>query len=138
MKQALSLSSKIRNVGNTFLAKKLKEYNFNNLVPSHGDILYVLYNHKKLTMKDIANKIHKTKATVTVLVDKLEKENLVRRVKSSEDSRITYIVLTQKSIELKSVFKKIADELNTMLYKNFTDEEAEQLDFLLEKMLKNT
>ena len=88
MKQALSLSSKIRSVGNTFLAKKLKEYNFNNLVPSHGDILYVLYNHKKLTMKDIANKIHKTKATVTVLIDKLEKENLVKREKSAEDSRI--------------------------------------------------
>ncbi len=138
MKQALSLSSKIRSVGNTFLAKKLKEYNFNNLVTSHGDILYVLYNHKKLTMKDIANKIHKTKATVTVLIDKLEKENLVKREKSAEDSRITYIVLTQKSIKLESVFKKIADELNTMLYKNFTDDEAKQLDMLLEKMLKNT
>ena len=57
MKQVLSLSSKIRSVGNTFLAKKLKEYNFNNLVPSHGDILYVLYNHKKLTMKDIDHKL---------------------------------------------------------------------------------
>ena len=89
-------------------------------------------------MKDIANKIHKTKATVTVLIDKLEKENLVKREKSAEDSRITYIVLTQKSIKLESVFKKIADELNTMLYKNFTDDEAKQLDMLLEKMLKNT
>lgn len=138
MKQALSLSAKIREAGNAFLIKKLKEYRFDNLAPSHGDILAVLYKHEKLTMKEIANKIHRTKATVTVLVDKLEKEQLVKREKSAEDSRITYIVLTQKSIDSKPIFEKIAGELNTMLYKNFTEDEAKQLDFLLEKMLKNT
>ncbi len=137
MKHALSLSSKIREVGNAFLLKKLKENHFENLAPSHGDILFVLYNFQKLTMKDIADKIHRTKATVTVLIDKLEKENLVRREKSTEDSRITYIVLTQKGIISKPIFEEISKELNTMLYKNFTDDEAKQLDLLLEKMLKN-
>lgn len=137
MKQALSLSSKIREAGNAFLIKKLKEHNFESLAPSHGDILYVLCKYQKLTMKDIADKIHRTKATVTVLVDKLEKENLVKREKSTEDSRITYIVLTQKGIDSKLVFEKIAEELNTMLYKDFTRDEAKQLDLLLEKMLKN-
>lgn len=138
MKKALSLSSKIREAGNTFLIRKLKEHHFENLAPSHGDILYVLYKHQKLTMKDIADNIHRTKATVTVLVDKLEQENLVKREKSSDDSRVTYIVLTQKALNAKPVFEKIAQELNAMLYKNFTNDEAEQLDMLLEKMLKNT
>lgn len=137
MKQALSLSSKIREAGNAFLIKKLKEHHFENLAPSHGDILFVLYNNQKLTMKEIADKIHRTKATVTVLIDKLEKENLVKREKSTEDNRITYIVLTQKGIDSKSTFEEIAKELNIMLYKNFTDEEAKQLDLMLEKMLKN-
>lgn len=137
MKQALSLSAKIREAGNAFLIKKLKEQGFENLAPSHGDILAVLYRYEKLTMKEIADKIHRTKATVTVLVDKLEKENLVKREKSAEDSRITYIVLTQKSIHSKPIFEKIADELNAMLYKDFTADEAKLLDSLLEKMLKN-
>lgn len=137
MKRALSLSSKIREAGNAFLIKRLKEQGFGNLAPSHGDILAVLYKYEKLTMKDIADKIHRTKATVTVLVDKLEKENLVKREKSTEDSRITYIVLTQKSIDSKSIFEKISNELNTILYKGFTNDEAKQLDQLLEKMLKN-
>lgn len=137
MKCALSLSSRIREVGNTFLIKKLKEQGFESLAPSHGDILYVLYKYQKLTMKDIADKIHRTKATVTVLVDKLEKENFVRREKSSEDSRITYIVLTKKGIDSKPIFEEIAEELNTMLYKNFTSDEAKQLDLLLKKMLEN-
>ena len=137
MKQALSLSAKIREAGNAFLIKKLKEHSFDNLAPSHGDILSMLYKHEKLTMKDIANKVHRTKATVTVLIDKLEKEQLVKREKSAEDNRITYIVLTQKSIDSKMIFEKIANELNSMLYKGFTPNEAKQLDELLEKMLKN-
>ena len=137
MKHALSLSSKIREAGNAFLIKKLKEHKLDSLAPSHGDILAVLYKYEKLTMKEIAEKIHRTKATVTVLVDKLEKENLVKREKSTQDCRSTYIVLTQKSIDLKPVFEKIADELNSMLYKGFTKDEAKQLDLLLEKMLKN-
>lgn len=138
MKRALTLSSKIREAGNAFLINKLKEQGFDNLAPSHGDILAVLYKYEKLTMKEIADKIHRTKATVTVLVDKLEKENLVKREKSTEDNRSTYIVLTQKSIDLKPVFEKIAEELNAMLYKGFAEDEAKQLDLLLEKMLKNT
>lgn len=138
MKRALSLSSKIREAGNAFLIKKLKEQGLDSLAPSHGDILAVLYKYEKLTMKEIADKIHRTKATVTVLIDKLEKENLVKREKSTADNRSTYIVLTQKSIDLKPVFGKIAEELNAMLYKGFTKEEAKQIDLLLEKMLKNT
>lgn len=138
MRYALSLSSKIREAGNAFLIKKLKEQGLDSLAPSHGDILSVLYKYEKLTMKEIADRIHRTKATVTVLIDKLERENLVKRKKSTEDNRSTYIVLTQKSIDLRPVLEKIAEELNTMLYKGFTKDEAKQLDQLLEKMLKNT
>lgn len=138
MRYALSLSSKIREAGNAFLIKKLKEQGLDSLAPSHGDILSVLYKYEKLTMKEIADRIHRTKATVTVLIDKLERENFVKREKSTADNRSTYIILTQKSIDLRPVLEKIAEELNTMLYKGFTKDEAKQLDQLLEKMLKNT
>ena len=84
-------------------------------------------------MKDIADKIHRTKPTVTVLVDKLEKLDLVKRDKSSEDNRITYIVLTEKGESFRALFEKISKELNTMLYKNLSEEEAETLEKLLEK-----
>ena len=60
----------------------------------------------------------------------------MKRKKLSEDTRITYITLTKKGESLKPVFEKISNELNSMLYKNLSKEEAEQLDYLLEKMLK--
>ncbi len=135
MKKALFLISKIKEKGNRFITEQLQQNGINGLVPSHGDILVVLYQHEKLTMKDIANKIHRTKPTVTVLVDKLEKLGFVKREKSYEDSRVTYIMLTQKGYEFQPVFEKISSDLNSLLYKNLTDEESELIDKLLEKML---
>ncbi len=135
MKQALFLISKIHEKGNRFIIDMLKKNGMKELVPSHGDILSVLYQCEKSTMKDIADKIHRTKPTVTVLIDKLEKLDFVKRIKSPDDNRITYIVLTEKAKQFKVVFEKISKELNNMLYKNLSEEEALKLDKILEKML---
>ncbi len=135
MKQALSLISKIHEKGDKFIVEQLNANGIKELVPSHGDILAVLYQHKKLTMKEIAQKINRTKPTVTVLVNKLEKLGFVKREKSSEDSRLTYILTTQKGDEFKPVFEKISKDLNKMLYKNLSEQEANLLDSLLKKMM---
>ncbi len=135
MKQALSLISKIHEKGDKFIVEQLNANGIKELVPSHGDILAVLYQHKKLTMKEIAQKINRTKPTVTVLVNKLEKLGFVKREKSSEDSRLTYILTTQKGDEFKPVFEKISEDLNKMLYKNLSEQEANLLDSFLKKMM---
>ena len=134
MKKALSLISKIYEKGNRFIINQLNRNGIEGLVPSHGDILAVLYKYEKATMNDIAKKIHRTKPTVTVLVDKLERLGFVQREKSSQDNRITYISLTQKVKSFEAIFKQISEDLNSFLYKNLTSEEAETLDALLEKM----
>lgn len=137
MSNALSLMSKIREIGNSFILATLKENGFPELSPSHGDILAVLYKSDKVTMSDIAKKIHRTKATVTVLIDKLEKLKLIKRDKSAQDTRITYITLTPKGEDLKPLFEKISDELNMMLYKDLTLREIKQLEELLNKIIKS-
>lgn len=135
MKKTLSLISKIQEKGNRFIVGRLRENGIEGLVPSHGDILAVLYYCGKSTMKNIADRIHRTKPTVTILVDKLERQGFVRREKSPEDSRITYILLTSKGEEFRPVFEKISKDLNELLYKNLSDSEAEILDKILEKMV---
>ena len=136
MKEMLSLVSKIHEKGNRFIIEKLKNNGAEGLAPSHGDILVCLYKNGKMTMKDIANCIHRTKPTVTVLVDKLEKLGYLKREASVEDSRSTNIVLTQKGEDFKVIFEKISKELNKMLYKNLSPEESELIEKLLKKILK--
>ena len=138
MKQTLSLISKIHEKGNKFIIQELNSIGVTDLAPSHGDILAMLYQYNKLTMKDIAEKIHRTKPTVTVLVNKLEKLGFVKREKSLEDNRITYIALTDKGLEFKVLFDEISINLNKMLYKNLSDEESLLIDHLLEKMAEES
>lgn len=135
MKNLLSIISKIHEKGNRFIIEQINTNGNEGLVTSHGDILACLYQGNKMTMKDIAERINKTKATVTVLVDKLEKNGYVKREKSTEDSRNTYISLTKKGEDFKPVFEKISKELNELLYKNLSKDEAQILDILLQKMI---
>ena len=134
MSAILSLISKIHEKGNRFIVEELKNNGVEGLVPSHGDILVCLYKNGKMTMKDIANCIHRTKPTVTVLVDKLEKLGYLKREASEEDSRSTNIVLTQKGEDFQSTFEKISKDLNEMLYKNLSPEESELIEKLLRKV----
>lgn len=139
MAQTLSLIAKIHEKGNRFIVEQLEKNGASGLVPSHGDILALLYSQSSsgsLPMKEIAEKIHKTKATVTVLIDKLEKMDFVKRESSPTDSRYTYVSLTEKGKAFQEVFNNISEELNIMLHKNLTHEETDLLESLLQKMIK--
>ena len=134
MRNMLAQISKIHDKGNRFITDELNKNGAVGLVPSHGDILVCLYQNDKMTMKDIADKIHRTRPTVTVLVDKLEKLGYLKREISKEDNRYTYIVLTKKGQDFKPIFEKISEDLNNMLYKNLSEEESDILENLLQKI----
>lgn len=136
MGKALSLISKLHESGSRFIVESLKANGIMDFSPSHGDILAALYTKNRITMKEISSQIHRTKATVSVLVDKLEKTGFVKREKAVEDNRVTYILLTKKGENFREVFNQISKDLNDMLYKNLSDTEALALDLLLEKMIK--
>ena len=67
MKQrnTIFLISKIRENANKFILADLAQHGITNLAPSHGDILACLYQKERVTMKEIADAIHRTKPTVT-------------------------------------------------------------------------
>lgn len=136
-KNSISLISRIREKSSKFITQELEANGIKGVVPSHGDIMAVLFGIEKCTMKDLAQRIHRTKATLTVLVDKLIFLGLVEKEKSNEDSRVTYIKLTNAGLKFKPVFEKISNKLNSTVYKGFTEEEASILENLLEKVNKN-
>lgn len=133
----ISLISRIRENANKFICKELETSGITGIVPSHGDIMAVLFKSHKCTMKELAANIRRTKATLTVLVDKLEKIGYVKREKSSQDSRVTYITLTKKGFDLKPVFEDISKKLNNLVFTDISEKEGETLHKILEKINKN-
>ncbi|MBS4538629.1 MarR family transcriptional regulator [Clostridium sp. D2Q-11] len=121
-----------------FIEDKLREKGIKDLVPSHGNILTVLYeNNGRLTMKEISRLIGKDKSTVTALVNKLLNLEYIEKEKSLKDKRVTYITLTEKGKNIEEVFKSISGEIYQTAYKGFSEEEKEIFLQLLKKINDN-
>ena len=131
---AIALISRIREKSNRFIVRELEEHGITGIVPSHGDILHILLREERCTMTDLAQKIHRTKANVTVLIDKLVECGYVNKEKSAEDNRVTYITLTEKGKSLRPVFFYISKKLNKVAYGGLSDAEAESLETMLQKI----
>ena len=106
MKQTktIFLISKIREKANKFILADLAQHGITKLAPSHGDILACLCQRERVTMKEISDSIHRTKPTVTVLVNKLAELGLVKKFQAEEDSRVIYVELTEQGKALQKLF----------------------------------
>lgn len=133
----IALSSRLAEKANKFIIAELKKYDLSDIAPSHGDILSLLFDGNAYEMSEIAKKIHRTKPTVTVLVEKLEKSGYVQRIKSDTDARFTNVSLTEKGFALKPIFEEISARLNALAYAGLREEEAMLLEILLEKAIVN-
>lgn len=133
---AAATISKIRDAVNKMIVSELERVGIEGLAPSHGDILVFLYQKNRLSVKELAEKIHRKQPTVTVLADKLAKLGYVEKIKSEEDSRVTWIQLTEKGKRLEPIFHSISKKLNDAIYGSLDDSEKEQLESTLENMLR--
>lgn len=129
----------IHNSSNKLIVEELKKHNLEGLAPSHGDILVHLYEHEDgVPMNKITASINKDKSTVTALVNKLEKLELLEKFKNENDSRSTMVKLTKKGLDTKPiVMENISKKLLDITYENFTKKEKELVCKLLEKIKDN-
>lgn len=128
-----SNAAKLRALGNAFVVDSLEKAGLKGIVPSHGDVLKQLFDKKVCSMTELARSIGRTKSTVTVLVEKLEREGYVCRVPNESDNRGVWVQLTEKGLALKPVFEGISDGLVTLVSQKLSAQERAALDKLLRK-----
>lgn len=63
-------------------------------------VIEALYHLGSLSQKDLAAKILKSQRNITMVIDNLEKRELVRRERNAEDRRYLYVHLTPAGREL--------------------------------------
>ena len=139
IKSIISVISNIHNNANKLIISELKKHKLDGLAPSHGDILVMLYqNENGVAMNKLSTSINKDKSTLTSLINKLEKMQLIVKFKNENDSRSTLIKLTKKGLDTKPIIMdNISNKLLEKTYKNFSNKEKEQVLFLLNKIKSN-
>ena len=134
---AVMLMGRIHDLTQKWLRGELFAAGLSGIVPSHGDVLALLFMKGEATMHELAAFAHRTKPTTTVLVDKLEEMGLVRRAQSEDDARSTVVALTAEGASLRRSFKAISKKLVLRVYSPLSKDEGEMLEKLLNKVLSN-
>ncbi len=135
--QITSLISQIHAKTSSFLKNELKERGFPELVSSHGYILFQLSKHEKMTMSEITAAIHRDKSTTTALIKKLESEGYVQKKTCCNDSRVTWISLTEKSHAYTDAIQDISKALSDCCCAGLSDEEKQTIYTLLSRIADN-
>ena len=132
---AVMLMGRIHELTQKWLRGELASAGLPGVAPSHGDVLALLFMKGEATMHELAAFAHRTKATTTVLVDKLEAMDFVRRAESGDDARTRVVVLTKRGEALKEDFERISSKLVSMVYAPIGKTGGEKLERLLNKVL---
>ena len=102
-----------------------------NLTQSQFAVLEALYHLGALCQGELVQKILKSNANLTTVVDSLEKKNLVRRDRSGSDRRRVTVCLTEVGTEvIARVFPRHAEIVERELAVLSADEQLQLADLL--------
>ena len=99
-------------------------------------VLLVLWESKNCSIKEIAKVLKLDSPTITPIVQKLEKIDLVKRVRSDKDERVVLVSLTKTGIDLEDQVADIQNKVacKTHLKTKDFNELKETLNQLAETM----
>ena len=104
------------------------------LTSSQYNVLRILRGEgKPLPCLEIADRMLQVVPAMTGLIDRLEKQELVKRHRCSEDRRVIYIHLTDKGAALLRELDAPVVELHRNLMGHLSHDEMKELSRLLEK-----
>ena len=119
------------------LNKLFSEYGLTEFNGEQGKILYYLWKKDGLSSTDISLDTGLAINTLTNMLDKMEKEDLIYRKRGDADKRKKYVFLTEKgkTFELKS--KMATDKMDDIFYKGFSENEIEIFEDMLRRIILN-
>ena len=83
-----------------------------DLTPTQFGILEVLYHKGTMCQKELGEKLLKSGGNITKVIDNLERDNQVRRIRHEKDRRYFQIELTESGKKvIEDVFPKIMNNL---------------------------
>lgn len=104
------------------------------LIPSEFSVLEALYHKGPIKLSEVGRHLLLTSGSVTYVMDKLEKQGLVKRVSCPEDRRAIYAHLTEEGRErIEAIFPAHAECLRQVL-SGLSAEEQEIATVLLRKL----
>lgn len=99
--------------------------------------LYLLYKGRASTLAEMARELQIDPGALTRTLDRLEAKGLCRRVRSTEDRRVSHLSLTDTGQAAAAQVPFVLSEVQNAYLKGFTREEWQLLLGMLSRVLAN-
>ena len=131
------LITRIKQVGGRAFERILSQKKIDVFNGAQGRILYVLWQDNGVPISELSRQTGLATTTLTSMLDRMETAGLVYRDREDKDRRKIRIYLTEKAKGLEEDYNAVSEEMSRIYYKGFSDQEIEQLESYLERILKN-
>ncbi len=115
----------------------LSEKNIDAFNGAQGRILYVLWQEDGISIRSLSIKCGLAITSLTTMLERMEHQGLIRRIQSETDKRKTLLFLTEKAHALKGEYDSVSDEMGSIYYKGFSEEEITRFEECLDRIRKN-
>ncbi|MBQ1643473.1 MAG: MarR family transcriptional regulator [Treponema sp.] len=122
-----TLISQIHQVCQRIWHAVLSRNGLEDLAGARGRVIFALWNEDNIPIKNLVEKTSLDKATLTGIIDRLERDGYVKRIPSPGDKRSTLISRTGKDEIFKSKIPEVSDQQNKLFYKGFPSKKSRTL-----------
>ena len=132
--RALNTYTKLMRASESVTGRVGRKMSDAGLTISQFGVLEALLHKGAMCQRDVAAKILKSTGNITMVIDNLEKQGLVKRERSLEDRRYCTVLLTEKG---RTVIEAAFAEVEAAIVKEMdalTDDEQELLGKLCKKL----
>ncbi|MFW9772037.1 MAG: MarR family winged helix-turn-helix transcriptional regulator [Candidatus Heimdallarchaeota archaeon] len=130
------LISQIHQIAGRKFARKLKKHKI-KINPGQGRILFALWEKDGISIRDLTKRTSLGKSTISTMLKRMRDEGYLKIEHPPGNERTKLVYMLQQSKEMESSFEKLAEEMNNIYYKGFTNDEIIEFEENLERILHN-
>lgn len=108
-----------------------------DLTPGQPKVLEYLKDHDGAVQKEIASACHIEPASLTSILNGMEKKGLILRKMRHDNRRYLYVYMTEKGKEALRYVESIFSKIESTALNGFSKEEVEQLIVFLSRIHSN-
>lgn len=107
--------------------------------PTQIQIMEYLIKHQneKVYQKDLEQVLNLKRATISGVLNTMEKNKFIKRIKSKTDTRVNKITLNEQTKKIYEENKKNFKKVQKKLTHNLSNEEIKCINNILDKMINN-
>jgi len=105
-----------------------------NITPAQFYVLSALWDKDEIRFKDLSKRLDMDGATLTGVLDRMEKRDFIKRIEDAKDRRSVLVCLTPKSRVIRPQMIEIANNLDAEFRKEVVEEDYNKLLEVLDKL----